>query len=375
MSDIQSLLLHNAYLEYDKADKEVERLLDIIDQATIDLEKARQSKRTAKKQLDEAISSASGVPLISSVAVEEAKDSSYTEYYSSEEEESSQSCSSSSSSSSASDDDEVEESNELDESSAASAEDDDQFDIADEALEQIRYRLKVAKIDPSTPQGASLLDELLIRLKRNDDTISDDLIDEIMDDLINDNEGSYDEEESHYDLFVINGEGSYDGVESHTEDDESCEEEDNHDEPAKHSRIKISRGGKVLGWYEGGLDDRGYAREGEGIMYYNAGHECSGCWKDDEMVGRGVYKWADGHVYDGEWLKGKRHGLGRFIRPDKVVLFGRYEEGHHVGQGIRFSADKKDAQIVEDGVPKGKIDMSDAFKMKKELGFDEDLLP
>ena len=59
------------------------------------------------------------------------------------------------------------------------------------------------------------------------------------------------------------------------------------------------------------------------------------------------------------------------------MLFGRYEEGHHVGQGIRFSADKKDAQIVEDGVPKGKIDMSDAFKMKKELGFDvdEDLLP
>ena len=119
-----------------------------------------------------------------------------------------------------------------------------------------------------------------------------------MDDLINDNEGSYDEEESHYDLFVINGEGSYDGVESHTEDDESCEEEDNYDEPAKQSRIKISRGGKVLGWYEGGLDDRGYAREGEGTMYYNAGHECSGCWKDDEMVGRGEYKWADGHVYD-----------------------------------------------------------------------------
>ena len=296
MSDIQSLL-HNALLEYDKADKEVERLLDIIDQATIDLEKARQSKRTAKIQLDEAISSASGVPLISSVAVEEAKDSSYSEYYSSEEEESSQSCSSSSSGS-ASDDDEVEESNELDESSAASAEEDDQFDIADEALEQIRYRLKVAKIDPSTPQGASLLDELLIRLKRNDDTISDDLIDEIMDDLINDNEGSYDEEESHYDLFVINDAGSYDGVESNTEDDESCEEEDNYDEPAKRSRIKISRGGKVLGWYEGGLDDRGYAREGEGTMYYNAGHECSGCWKDDEMVGRGVYKWADGHVYD-----------------------------------------------------------------------------
>ena len=56
-------------------------------------------------------------------------------------------------------------------------------------------------------------------------------------------------------------------------------------------------------------------------------------------------------------------------------MFGRYEEGHHVGQGVRWSADRKDAQIVEDGVPKGKIDTTDAFKIKKDLGFDNDLLP
>ena len=57
------------------------------------------------------------------------------------------------------------------------------------------------------------------------------------------------------------------------------------------------------------------------------------------------------------------------------MLFGRYEEGRHVGQGVRFSADQKDAQLVEDGVPLRKIDMADAFKMKKELGFDGNLLP
>jgi hypothetical protein len=79
--------------------------------------------------------------------------------------------------------------------------------------------------------------------------------------------------------------------------------------------------------------------------------------------------------WQGEWLKGKRHGLGRFIRPDGVVLFGRYEEGHHVGKGVRWSADVREAQIVENGVPKGKIDMTDAIKMKKELGFNDDLLP
>ncbi len=365
MSDISSLL-QNALAEYDEADKEVERLLDIIDHTAIDLEKAREFKRTAKIRLDEAIACASEVPLSSSMAAEEAKDSSYSEHYSSEDEESSQSISSSGS-------EEKEGRNVIDES-ATSGEQDDQFDIADEALEQIRYRLSVAKIDPTSPQGAALLDKLLVRLKRNDDSISNDLIDEIMDDLINnDNEGSNDDEESHYDLHITNGEGSYDEEEeSNIEDDEIYEEED-YDEHPKQSRIQISRKGKVLGWYEGGLDDRGY-REGKGTMFYNAGHFCKGYWKNDEISGRGVYKWADGHVYNGGWLKGKRHGLGRFIRPDGVVLFGRYEEGHHVGQGVRWSADRKEAQIVEDGVPKGKIDMTDAFKMRKELGFDDDLL-
>mmetsp|Transcript_2597 Transcript_2597/g.4417 ORF Transcript_2597/g.4417 Transcript_2597/m.4417 type:complete len:368 (+) Transcript_2597:116-1219(+) len=367
MSDITSLL-QNALFEYDNADNEVERLLDIIDQATIDLEKARQSRRAAKMQLDDAIASASRVSLSSSLAVKEAQDSSHSEYYSSEEEELSQSCSSGGS-------DEDEERNESIDESAASAEEANQFHIADQALEQIRYRLKVAKIDPSSPQGASLLDELLIRLKRNDDTISDGLIDEIMDDLINGNEGSFDDEESDEDLFIVHGEGSDNEVESNNENDESFEEGDSSCEDLKRPRIQISRRGKVLGWYEGGLDDRGYSREGEGTMFYNAGHVCSGYWKDDEMEGRGVYRWADGHIYDGEWLKGKRHGLGRFVRPDGVVMFGRYKEGHHVGQGVRWSADRKEAQIVEDGVPKGKIDTTDAFKIKKDLGFDNDLLP
>ncbi len=365
MSDISSL--QNALAEYDDADNEVERLLNIIDQAAIDLERARELKRAAKIRLDEAIASASGAPLSSSLAAEEVKDLSHSEHYSSEEEESSQSCSSIES--------EEDERNEIDESAVSEEEEqDDQFDIADEALEQIRYRLGVAKIDPTSPQGAALLDKLLERLKHNDDTISNDLIDEIMDELLNDNEGSNHDEESHDDLYIANGEGSYDEEDSNVEDDESYEEEDNYDEHPKQPRIQISRKGKVLGWYEGGLDDRGYSREGEGTMFYNAGHVCKGYWKDDEMYGNGVYKWADGHVYDGGWLKGKRHGLGRFIRPDGVVLFGRYEEGHHVGQGVRWSADQKEAQIVEDGVPKGEIDMTDAFKMRKELGFDDDLL-
>ena len=284
MSDAS--LLRNALLEYDKADNEVERLLDIIDQATIDLEKARQAKQAAKIKLDDAIASVSGVSLSSSLAAKEAQDSSYSESYSSEEEESLQSCSSS-----GSEEDEQERNTSIDES-AASAEVDDQLNIDDQTLEQIRYRLKVAKIEPNSLQGASLLDELLVRIKHSDNTISEGLIDEIMDDLINNgNERSFDEEKEESD------EDSYYEVGSNDEDDESYLEEDSCDDQ-KRTRIQISRKGKVLGWYEGGLDDRGYAREGEGTMFYNAGHICRGHWKDDEMHGHGVYKWKDGHIYD-----------------------------------------------------------------------------
>ena len=106
-------------------------------------------------------------------------------------------------------------------------------------------------------------------------------------------------------------------------------------------------------------------------MYYDAGHECHGTWENDEMIGRGIYKWADGHVYDGEWLNGKRHGLGRFIRPDGVVLYGRYEKGHHKGEGVRWSADRREAQVVVDGVPKKTVGLLKAEEIARDLGFED----
>jgi hypothetical protein len=260
MRDVQSLL-QNATLEYDKADNEVERLLDILDKVTLALQKARQSKRMAKKQLDDVIAF-SLQSLQSSSAKVTRRDRSRSEYSSEEENEESKSCSSS-----GSEEEQEERRDELDNST----EDDD---ITDAALEQVRYRLRVAKIDPNSPQGSSLLEELLSRLKNTNDTICDDLVNEFMDDLLN--EGSDDEEASK------------------KHDDESRDKK----KYPRQSRIKISRRGKVLGWYEGGLDDRGYARQGKGTMYYRAGHVCSGYWQDDEMVGRGIYQWADGHVYD-----------------------------------------------------------------------------
>ena len=56
--------------------------------------------------------------------------------------------------------------------------------------------------------------------------------------------------------------------------------------------LRIYRGGVILGWYKGQLDERGYVREGKGSMYYyDAGHECHGTWKNDKMIGRSCLRW------------------------------------------------------------------------------------
>ena len=264
-------------------------------------------------------------------------------------------------------------------------EDEDGFDVGNEALEQIRYRLNTAKIDPNSPEGTKLLDELLLRLQTTEEAVIDaDLVNKFIDELLLGGEdpgltaaeckdataqtGNANEAErqnngkppsSYVSLSTLNNNNSSNPVSPQQSSDQSF------------SRIRIVRGNKVLWWYEGQLDKRGYAREGSGSMYYDAGHECHGTWENDEMIGRGIYKWADGHVYDGEWLNGKRHGLGRFIRPDGVVLYGRYEKGHHKGEGVRWSADRREAQVVVDGVPKKTVGLLKAEEIARDLGFED----
>ena len=226
------------------------------------------------------------------------------------------------------------------------------FDMGSDALEQVRYRLETAKIDPNSPEGTTFLDELLLRLQNaNVEVIDSYLVNEFIDELFETENGS-------------------------SVEDLTFQKPHPQNPNQQHPVIRIHRGGKALGWYQGQLDARGYAREGDGSMYYDAGHECHGFWENDEMIGRGIYQWSDGHVYDGEWLNGKRHGLGRFIRPDNVILYGRYVKGHHKGQGVRYSADRKEAQLVVDGVPKKTVSLAVAKDIVSDLlGFGDALPP
>ena len=351
MTSAQSRL-DKAIIAHEHAEAEVERLCNIVERAADALNQARQAKRAAQKELDAAAKAANkGNTAASQIIVntrhakgrqqaaaagngarvtfaanghrreeteqDEESDDEESEYTSEEYEE---------------EDDEEEEGG---------------FDMGNEALEQIRYRLETAKIDPNSPVGTKLLDELLVRLQTEEaDVIDAELVNEFIDELL-----------------------------SETEENTTNGAAGNQKRPpppqSQYPQIMIHRGGKLLGLYQGQVDERGYAREGYGSMYYDAGHECHGTWQNDEMVGRGIYKWSDGHIYDGEWVNGKRHGLGRFIRPDNVVLFGWYEKGHHKGEGVRWSADRKEAQMVVDGVPKKSVSLVEARKIGINLGFED----
>ena len=291
--------LDRAILAHEQAAAEVERLCDILERAVDALANARRTKRDARKELDRAAAAARSPP--QSVVLGATYEAGPSPAYGREEEGSgeededdgedsdyrSEDGETSSEDGEPEEEDEDEDEDEDDDDEDEEGEDDG-FDMGNETLEQIRYRLETSKIDPNSPEGTALLDKLLIRLQGSlpHAVVDADLINELID------------------TFLFETE----------EHEAATPRNDGPPLPEGHAEIRINRGGKVLGYYRGELDERGYARQGAGAMYYDAGHTCRGTWLNDEMTGRGVYEWSDGHVYDGEWLNGKRHGLGRFVR-------------------------------------------------------------
>ena len=379
--------INAAIQKLERSEAEVDRLCSIIERAAAELTNAREHKRLAQIELDEATNTTFnrgadelrngtdamdnvGRDLVPNGSLRRSMDPDedgleYNEVYSEEE---SSDAASNSEDSSEYEADSSRSGDEGDEEAGQSKMDPNDFDMGNEALDQIRYRLQIAKIDPISAVGTKLLDELLVRFQQTEESITVDLVNRFIDELLYDKKG---------DPPSDSGDDKKEGHDGVSDDKlNDVKEADAHipgteDQTENPKRIRINRGGKVLGWYEGELDSRGYAREGKGSMYYDAGHECHGTWENDEMIGRGTYIWADGHKYDGEWSNGKRHGLGRFIRPDGVVLYGRYEKGHHRGEGVRWSADRKEAQSMVDGVPKKSVSLAIAEFMALKLGFED----
>ena len=75
---------------------------------------------------------------------------------------------------------------------------------------------------------------------------------------------------------------------------------------------------------------------------------------------------ADGDVYEGEWKDGERNGVGMYRSSEGTVDYSRYEHGAHVGEGVWWSADRKQAHKMIRGEKKEELLAEEAAKFAQE---------
>ena len=119
------------------------------------------------------------------------------------------------------------------------------------------------------------------------------------------------------------------------------------------------------GSWNGELDSNGQ-RVGNGIMTYEVGAIYDGDFINDKYNGFGTYTWPDGDVYEGEWENGQRHGVGIYRCTDGSVEYCGFENDAPIGEGIGWSADRKTAHRLENGVKTDEISLVEAEKLSKE---------
>ncbi|KAL7539983.1 hypothetical protein ACHAXR_009782 [Thalassiosira sp. AJA248-18] len=149
------------------------------------------------------------------------------------------------------------------------------------------------------------------------------------------------------------------------------------------------------GEYFGQLNERGQ-KHGDGKMKYDNGNEYEGQWNNNKRDGKGITKYASGNVYTGTWKTGKRHGFGVFhIKKTGDIYRGNwaqglksgpgvyeyadgeldvsfYQEDIRLGDGVRWSASRRQASRLVDGQlvgEEGDMPLDEASKLTKHLGF------
>ncbi|KAL7548590.1 hypothetical protein ACHAWF_011870, partial [Thalassiosira exigua] len=139
------------------------------------------------------------------------------------------------------------------------------------------------------------------------------------------------------------------------------------------AKKKVGPDGKMMfydhgewGTYDGDVD-ADQNRQGQGKMTYDRGNSYEGGFVDDKYHGdKGIYRWSDGDEYEGPWKDGERHGIGVFRSADGTVDYSRYENGSHVGEGVAWSPDRKEAHKTVDGDKKNEISLAMAKKLVKD---------
>mmetsp|Transcript_23067 Transcript_23067/g.47424 ORF Transcript_23067/g.47424 Transcript_23067/m.47424 type:complete len:320 (+) Transcript_23067:54-1013(+) len=153
---------------------------------------------------------------------------------------------------------------------------------------------------------------------------------------------------------------------------------------------KSRSGGKFGGKYEGDLNPRG-ERHGYGVFVADNGNEYEGEWKNDKRDGHGKAKYNTGDVYIGNWKNCKRHGHGTMYIENGDVYEGnwnngfkdgagtyrwrdgeldisRYSSDYRVGEGVRWSEDRRRAFRLIRGNVQEEISLREAERIADALG-------
>ena len=154
---------------------------------------------------------------------------------------------------------------------------------------------------------------------------------------------------------------------------------------------KSKSGSKGFGGkYEGDLNSRG-ERDGYGVFVADNGNTYEGEWKNDKRDGHGKAKYNTGDVYIGSWMNCKRHGHGSMYIENGDVYEGgwnngfkdgpgmyrwrdgevdvsRYSSDYRVGEGVRWSGDRKRAFRLVRGNVQDEIDLDESDRIAAGLG-------
>ena len=126
---------------------------------------------------------------------------------------------------------------------------------------------------------------------------------------------------------------------------------------------RLPNGDCYIGQYRAG------AKEGYGTYLYADGNIFAGQWKDGQPDGRGTYLWGHSNVLEGAWEAGKKEGPITVQYDDGCAYVGTCCDDKNIGEGIRWSADRKEATRMLDGFnEQGTMPTTEAHLFAEALG-------
>lgn len=133
-------------------------------------------------------------------------------------------------------------------------------------------------------------------------------------------------------------------------------------------------------------------RHGWGMWRHERVGVYRGWWSNGHRHGMGTFRYANGDMYEGTWKQGKEDGRGTLVlngdrhtcvyklgratggglihRRDGWVDVVRYgDQGELAGEGVRWSADRRQAWLLADGEVVREIGPTEADLMASRMGF------